>query len=106
MIFVDGDVGLLRRLICLFLDDCPKRLQEIRDAVRRGDNAALMQVAHSLKGAVGMFGARIGVEALGRLEAMGRDGDVAHAGQMFATMETALARLTPALAQFMKEGEA
>ncbi len=106
LVLVDGDVGLLRRLIRLFLDDCPKRLQEIRDAVRRGDGAALMQVAHSLKGAVGMFGARIAVEALGQLEAMGRDGDVAHAGQTFATMEAALARLTPALAQFMKEGEA
>ncbi|CBE68838.1 MAG: response regulator [Candidatus Methylomirabilis oxygeniifera] len=106
LVLVDGDVGLLRRLIRLFLDDCPKRLQEIRDAVRRGDGAALMQVAHSLKGAAGMFGARIAVEALGRLEAMGRDGDVTHAGQTFATMEAALARLTPALAQFMKEGEA
>lgn len=106
LVLVDGDVGLLRRLICLFLDDSPKRLQEIRDAVRRGDGPALMQVAHSLKGAVGMFGARTAVEALGRLEVIGRDGDVTHAEQTFAIMEAALARLIPALAQFMKEGEA
>lgn len=105
MVLVDGDKALLRRLISLFLVDCPKRMCEIRAAIGCGDRQRLMEAAHTLKGGVGMFGASAVAKAAAGLEVMGREGEMAHAEEMLGALEAALARLTPALAQCVKEGE-
>lgn len=103
---VDGDLALLRRLINLFLGDCSVRMREIRAAIAGEDSRRLMEAAHSFKGGVGLFGVGPVVEAAKRLETMGREGDLTHAAQTLAALEDALARLTPALVRFTKEGEA
>ena len=54
---MDGDVELLKELVGLFLDECPQRMAEIREALTRRDATKLRQAAHTLKGSVGNFGA-------------------------------------------------
>lgn len=106
LVRVEGDRTLLYKLIDIFLADCPKRVQEIRAAVGLGDSATLERAAHTLKGAAGLFDARTTVQVLGRLEMMGRTGDLTGAAQALGDLEDALARLIPALTRFVKEGEA
>ena len=55
---VDGDMELLREVVGLFLEEYPKTLAEIRDAIDEGDPHRLNRAAHSLKGSVGNFGAQ------------------------------------------------
>jgi signal transduction histidine kinase/CheY-like chemotaxis protein len=93
-----GDAAVLREVVGLFLDSCPAQLAALRQAVARRDAPAVRLAAHGLKGAVSTFGAREAVEAAGRLEAMGRAGDLAGADEACAALEEALARLRPALA--------
>ena len=57
----------------------------------------MQRLAHTLKGAVGTFGAQPAFEAARRLETMGRSGDLAQAGPAFAALEESLARLEPTL---------
>ena len=90
---VDGNRRLLRELVHLFLADCPQRLVEIKEAVRRGDAEALRIAAHTLKGSVGNFAAKKAFAAAQRLEIMGRDGDLHTAGEACATLESELALL-------------
>jgi two-component system sensor histidine kinase/response regulator len=52
-----GDERLFSEVIQAFLNDCPARLVAIRQAVERGDAAALRIAAHSLKGAAGNLSA-------------------------------------------------
>jgi two-component system sensor histidine kinase/response regulator len=87
---VGGDMELLREIAVLFVEDCPRALAEIRDAVERGNSAKLENAAHALKGSVANFGARAAVEAALRLEQMGRAGRLGEAAEMLRALERAL----------------
>ncbi len=50
--WVDGDRALLAELIEIFLEDCPRRLHELEQAVTEGNTILVKQTAHSLKGMV------------------------------------------------------
>jgi HPt (histidine-containing phosphotransfer) domain-containing protein len=70
-----GDTDLLAEVILLFLDDCPKRLAAIKNAVDLRDADLIRTTAHALKGAAGTLSARAVFEAtqtLERLAAAGR----------------------------------
>src|SRR5207248_10364829 len=54
---VEGDTTLLREVTDLFLEDAPRLLAEIRDAISRKDAKALERAAHALKGSIANFGA-------------------------------------------------
>jgi len=94
---VDGNRRLLRELVRLFFADCPQRLAEIKEAIRRGDAVALGRAAHTLKGSVGNFAAKNAYAAAQRLEIMGRDGDLDTAGEACVTLESEVALLSEEL---------
>ena len=94
---VDGNRRLLRELVRLFLTDCPQRLAEIEEAVRRSDAEALRIAAHTLKGSVGNFAAKNAFAAAQRLEIMGRDRDLDNGGEARIKLESEVARLTEEL---------
>lgn len=92
-----GDDELLRELAGLCLDECPKLLAEIREAVGGKDAARLRTAAHTLKGSVATFAADEAAAAALRLEEMGRAGRWDGVGDALAGLEAALDRLRPAL---------
>jgi PAS domain S-box-containing protein len=94
---VDGNRRLLRNLVRLFLADYPRRLGEIKEAVRRGDSEALRIAAHALKGLVGNFSAKNAFAAALRLEIMARDGVLDKAGEACKALESELGRVTEEL---------
>ena len=93
----DGDRELLGRLARRFLDRCPALVAEVREAVGRGDAAAVERAAHKLKGAVGNFAAGPAGRAAGRLEALGRAGDAEACRGALADLEGEVTRLQQAL---------
>ncbi|MEP6936532.1 MAG: PAS domain S-box protein, partial [Chthoniobacterales bacterium] len=95
---VGGDVEGLQELANIFLDESSKLMPEIREAVARGDATAFRNGAHTLKGAVGIFGADAARDAARRLESLGREGDLAHAHQAYTALETEMDLLKPTLA--------
>lgn len=94
---IDGDHRLLRELVRLFMTDYPQRLAEIKEAIRHRNAGALGRAAHTLKGSVGNFAAQKAFAASERLEKMGRDGDLDHAGETCVTLESELTALSDAL---------
>ncbi|HEX2521686.1 MAG TPA: Hpt domain-containing protein [Terriglobia bacterium] len=72
---IGGDQSLLWDLMDLFVGDCPKQLNRIRDAQQRGDHTALHSYAHALKGTIGHFSAARALKAAGHLEETARGGD-------------------------------
>lgn len=94
---VGGDVELLKEIAVLFLNDYPKSLSELHQAVESGDARMLERTAHGLKGSVSNFGARPVVDAALQLETMGRAQKLVEVEQVLHTLELALAVLRPEL---------
>jgi len=94
---VQGDVKLLASLLKDFHEHCPRLLNEIRQAARQSEGEALELNAHSLKGMLGMFGARVASQAAYRLEKMGRNGDLNDAEEMLGVLENEIERIKPSL---------
>jgi two-component system sensor histidine kinase/response regulator len=94
---VDNDQELLKEIIELFLDDCPRLMEDIRAAVHARDAFALRHAAHTLKGSVGNFAAQTAFETARVLEFMGTDNDFAGATEALARLDQIISRLCPAL---------
>ncbi len=94
---LDGDEDLLREIAGLFLDNCPRMLSDIRQAVADRDSRALERAAHALKGSVSNLSARAAFEAVLRLEEMSRKGDLTRAEDACAALEQEIERLKSAL---------
>jgi HPt (histidine-containing phosphotransfer) domain-containing protein len=93
-----GDERLLAVLSQIFIEDCPQRLEAIRQAAQSGDAAALMRSAHNLKGALALFGAPAAVEAARRLEHQGRTGDLSRSAIELSVLQREAGALVTALA--------
>ena len=94
---VGGDEDLLKEIAAIFLEDYPNSIQEIRTAIETGDAKRLETSAHTLKGSVANFGARVAVESALRLEQMGRAQHLEESSEMLRALEQALSALRPEL---------
>ncbi|MEW5981158.1 MAG: two-component regulator propeller domain-containing protein [Acidobacteriota bacterium] len=92
-----GDMALLRELAVLFRDVGPGLAAEIRQAIERQDADAVRSAAHTLKGAVGNFGARRVSDAAASLEALGARRSLAGASDLWAVLDRELGHLMEAL---------
>jgi len=99
----EGNKQLLAESIGLFLDDCPKLLAAMREAVARQDAEALERTAHTLKGSLGYFAAGGALETAQRVETMGRNRDFHQAAQATMRLEKEIEHLRPALVNLGRE---
>src|SRR5207237_1755253 len=84
---VGGNRKVLEEVIALFLEDCPKLVDAIRDGIAVGDAVAVHRAAHTLKGTVGNFDAHDAMAIAQRLEARAREGDLAACARVFSGLE-------------------
>lgn len=61
--FDDEALTMTREVVALFVEDVPRRLQAVEEALAAGDAPALSRAAHALKGAAGNIGA-VAVQAM------------------------------------------
>ena len=90
---VDGDQDLLLDLIVMFLEDYPKSVAELHDAITTGDALRMGQLAHSLKGAVASFAAHTAHTLAYDLERRGRQGELEGAAAVLQQLESELERI-------------
>jgi HPt (histidine-containing phosphotransfer) domain-containing protein len=88
---LDGDEELLAELAGLFIQESPKLLAAIQQAIERADPKGLERAAHALKGSVGNFAVPTAVKAAQTLETMGREGDLAAADAAYAVLQQEIA---------------
>jgi CheY-like chemotaxis protein/HPt (histidine-containing phosphotransfer) domain-containing protein len=93
----DSDPQFLTEIVSLFLKTYPQLLYAIEDAISRKDAPGLCQAAHSLKGAVGNFGAKAVVEQAAALETMGKTGNLSCAMEGSAALRARMREFEPEL---------
>ena len=102
---VDGDTELLAELVDLFIEDYPKLLSQIEQAMADKNAESLASRAHTLKGSVGNFAAQSAFDAALRLEKLAREGNLDKAQDAYNKLAQEIQRLIPAL-QALKMKEA
>jgi CheY-like chemotaxis protein len=99
----DGDGELLKELAGIFLQECPKMLDEIREALRASDHKALERAAHTLKGSVGSFGIPGAWETAQQLESLAKSGRLSGAQEIFRDLEQQIAQFNQVLVRHTAE---
>ena len=84
---VEGDTDLLREMIDIFLEECPRMLADVEHAVAASDPKALHHAAHALKGSVSNFAAPGAATASFTLEKMGRQQKLTQAAAALTTLK-------------------
>ena len=69
----DGSGDILKRILGLYLDDSPKLLSQLKNAVEQGDTESVRRTAHSLKSSSANVGANHLSSLLAKLELRGRE---------------------------------
>ena len=73
--FLD-DEALLREMVTRLTALVPQDLDAMRTAATAGDVETIHRRAHSLKGALGLFGSGTAFDVVSRLESVSRSGDL------------------------------
>jgi CheY-like chemotaxis protein len=100
---LEGDEELLVELATIFLQESPRQMKQIREALDRSDWEALARAAHTLKGSVGNFAAQSSVEAALNLENAAKSGNPVEAELAYSALAAEIDRLRPALEALVEE---
>jgi signal transduction histidine kinase/DNA-binding response OmpR family regulator/HPt (histidine-containing phosphotransfer) domain-containing protein len=90
---IGGDEELLREVCEIFLEESPKLLKKLQQAVAAGDPDGVVRAAHSLKGESSYLSASGISRAARQLEEMGHNKDLSHARDTLAVLEREVAGL-------------
>jgi HPt (histidine-containing phosphotransfer) domain-containing protein len=82
-----GDEELARQLITLFIQECPRMMEQVRESVQQGTPDLVRRAAHAFKGSVSNFIAEGPTATAYALESIGRDGRTADAAAVLARLE-------------------
>ena len=93
----DGEAGVLREVIGIYIEEAPGHLASLRQALSTRDAAELARVAHAMKSASHNVGASQLGEACRQLEHASRAGDMDAATDGVATIETQYLGVLPLL---------
>ena len=97
-----GEEGLAA-VIGTFLEEAPRLLGTLREALDRGDAEGTRRGAHTLKSNAAGFGATVLTDLCRDLESMGRRGDLTGAPDLFSRVEAEYARARDALSRLRRE---
>jgi PAS domain S-box-containing protein len=94
---------LLKSLIAAELEESPRLMAAIRDAVAKGDRSQLRLAAHTLKGSVRYFGAEQLFQSAARLEELAQAGKPEEIGAIQHSLERQMEMVIAALRRRLDE---
>jgi CheY-like chemotaxis protein/integral membrane sensor domain MASE1 len=101
---IGGDEKLFREVTEIFLEETPKLIARLQQAVATGNPQMIETTAHSLKGELSYFGAAAAQQAR-ELERLGRENHLERTAVLLASLENEVAELMKAVRKALgKEG--
>ena len=99
----DGDVELIRTLVGVFENDHRTLLANVASAAERAEMEDLYRAAHTIKGALGVFGAFPAASHAEAIERAARDGSIEDGPARYAELDTLVLDLMEDLRRFADE---
>jgi HPt (histidine-containing phosphotransfer) domain-containing protein len=100
---VQGDSKLLADIIRLFIEESPKILKEMREALTSSDMSALSRAAHRMKGSAGNLSSKACYDAALRLESVAKINNLDSSKEAYQVLEAVTERLMQRLACLITE---
>lgn len=97
-----GDEELLLDLVNSFIQTAPGLMERIQLAIADQESANVDINAHTLKSLVGSLGAPVAFEMLYSLERMGKEKNLAYAGETFQSLIVEMDALTKELLNYQQ----
>lgn len=94
---VDHDLDLLADMIAMLSEHTPPVICRLKSAVSARDAFQTREAAHELKGAAGNFFADRLTETAGKIESLGRAGDLAEVPELLAEVDRQFSELRSSL---------
>ena len=99
---VDGDLGLLRQVTAVFLEEYPKTMERLRSALQQANPLAMREAIHTLQGELSYFALEPAVAELGELQQRVHGGDLQAAGPLLQRLQDELDRARPRLLEILE----
>jgi two-component system, sensor histidine kinase and response regulator len=96
----EGSAELCGMLVEAFLNEYPKQVASLSQALERQDTKEIAVAAHALKGAIANFTDGAALQATKALEKVAREGNLSGVNEAYRTLTTELDRLQAALTEF------
>ncbi len=93
----------LQELAGVCLEECPKLLADIREALGKADTTSLHRAAHTLKSSAALFQAQRAARLARELEMQALAGELDRAAETSEELEAEAGRMTRALAEHVKQ---
>ncbi len=93
----EEETDIVAELASVFLDDARSGLEEVEEALQKGDAPAVERVAHKLKGGSGSMGAREMSGLCAQLEDAGTSGDLSRGSGLLKRIREELGRVARTL---------
>jgi two-component system, sensor histidine kinase and response regulator len=101
---VGGNEALVRQLVQIFLDESPKQMEKLRDAIKTDDAETVELTAHRLRGELSYFGLPNVAEKAHELERLGRNGGLRNAFELFSVFDAELSASLKAMGRMLQNG--
>jgi len=100
---VEGDEDLLVEIVKLFIDDCPRLMAQIHDAIKLKNGDLLERCTHRLRGSLDLFSSDSASRAAFELEKSGHEQNFGNIDRTVAILQKEIDRLLPALVALTRE---
>ena len=94
-----GDAELLTEVLGVFLEECPRMMREIEQALNDNDAALVHRAAHSLKGALLNISATPAAEEAKKLELIGNEERLSDGAPVLQCLQVEIERLQQVLGE-------
>jgi CheY-like chemotaxis protein len=84
---IDGDESLLRELLTIFLDESPRQLTTLQQAIETDNPEEMERTAHSIKGELGYLGLAHAAEISRTLEHLGHQRNLQSTPELLASLK-------------------
>lgn len=102
LVKLDGDDVLLCELVRIFLEESPKQLSKLRQAIEVNDFETMERTAHGLKGELSYLGLNEAAQAAGGFERLGRERCLHLPADSFSNFEADIDNVTESMKQIVE----
>jgi CheY-like chemotaxis protein len=88
-----GDAELLHEVMCIFLEEVPRHMASLRQAIAESDAGAIEGLAHSLKGELGYLGIAGISQKAQEMEGFGQKSHFRLAAELYGIFEPAVSEI-------------